>query len=77
MVVFTGFLCLTGVEGKMFHPMAFTVVAAFDCGNGAVGNVYPGRRLLFYWQQYRGKEKWCNQSDSTGLPVPTQLDITS
>jgi cobalt-zinc-cadmium resistance protein CzcA len=28
MVVYLPIFALTGVEGKMFHPMAFTVVAA-------------------------------------------------
>ena len=28
MVVYIPFLALSGVEGKMFHPMAFTVLLA-------------------------------------------------
>ncbi len=35
---------LTGVEGKMFHPMAFTVVMALIARAGPVADVRAGRR---------------------------------
>ena len=39
MVVYIPILALTGVEGKMFHPMAFTVVMALLGAHDPVGHL--------------------------------------
>ena len=43
MVVYLPIFALTGVEGKMFHPMAFTVVTAL-VGDDPVGDLRAGGR---------------------------------
>ena len=48
MVVYLPIFALTGVEGKMFHPMAFTVVTALVGAMILVGDVYSGGRGAVY-----------------------------
>ena len=42
LLVYVPLLTFTGVEGKMFEPMALTVILALACGLRAVADVGPG-----------------------------------
>ncbi len=56
MVVYLPIFALTGVEGKMFHPMAFTVVAALVGAMILSVTFIPAAVALFHRQRVSEKE---------------------
>ncbi|MBX9901360.1 MAG: CusA/CzcA family heavy metal efflux RND transporter [bacterium] len=66
MVVYLPIFALTGVEGKMFHPMAFTVVAALIAAMILSITFIPAAVALFIGQNISEKENrlmlWAKQA---------------
>lgn len=58
MVVYLPIFALTGVEGKMFHPMAFTVVAALVGAMILSVTFIPAAVALFIGNRVSEKENW-------------------
>ncbi|MBK7000693.1 MAG: CusA/CzcA family heavy metal efflux RND transporter [Rhodoferax sp.] len=58
MVVYLPIFALTGVEGKMFHPMAFTVVAALVGALILSVTFIPAAVALFIGHRVSEKENW-------------------
>ena len=58
MVVYLPIFALTGVEGKMFHPMAFTVVAALLGAMILSVTFIPAAVALFIGNRVNEKENW-------------------
>ena len=58
MVVYLPIFALTGVEGKMFHPMAFTVVAALLGAMILSVTFIPAAVALFIGNKVSEKENW-------------------
>jgi cobalt-zinc-cadmium resistance protein CzcA len=56
MVVYLPIFALTGVEGKMFHPMAFTVVAALIAAMVLSITFIPAAVALFIGDKFSEKE---------------------
>ena len=56
MVVYLPIFALTGVEGKMFHPMAFTVVAALVAAMVLSITFIPAAVALFIGNRFEEKE---------------------
>ncbi|MFZ6711838.1 efflux RND transporter permease subunit [Undibacterium sp. TC9W] len=65
MVVYLPIFALTGVEGKMFHPMAFTVVAALIAAMVLSMTFIPAAVALFIGEHVNEKENrlmlWARQ----------------
>ena len=57
MVVYLPIFALSGVEGKMFHPMAFTVVIALVGAMISLRNIHPGGNCARPLRQGSGKKK--------------------
>ena len=66
MVVYLPIFALTGVEGKMFHPMAFTVVAALVGAMILSVTFIPAAVALFIGDKVAEKE---NRADADGPSV--------
>ncbi|QYF93097.1 CusA/CzcA family heavy metal efflux RND transporter [Massilia sp. PAMC28688] len=66
MIVYIPIFALTGVEGKMFHPMAFTVVAALVGAMILSMTFIPAAVALFIGERVSEKEnrltKWASQA---------------
>ncbi|MCX7045559.1 MAG: CusA/CzcA family heavy metal efflux RND transporter [Candidatus Sumerlaeota bacterium] len=58
MTVYVPVLALTGVEGKMFHPMAFTVLFALAGAFILSLTVVPAMAAIFLTGRIREKENW-------------------
>jgi cobalt-zinc-cadmium resistance protein CzcA len=58
MVVYLPIFALTGVEGKMFHPMAFTVVAALVGAMILSVTFIPAAVALFIGNKVSEKENF-------------------
>ncbi|SAK93071.1 cation transporter [Caballeronia arationis] len=58
MVVYLPIFALTGVEGKMFHPMAVTVVMALAAAMVLTVTFIPAAVALFIGQHVEEKENW-------------------
>ncbi len=58
MIVYIPIFALTGVEGKMFHPMAFTVVAALVGAMILSMTFIPAAVALFIGERVAEKENW-------------------
>jgi cobalt-zinc-cadmium resistance protein CzcA len=58
MVVYLPIFALTGVEGKMFHPMAFTVVAALVGAMILSVTFIPAAVALFIGNRVSEKENF-------------------
>lgn len=58
MVVYLPIFALTGVEGKMFHPMAITVVMALAAAMVLTVTFIPAAVALFIGQRVEEKENW-------------------
>ncbi|MFM0735646.1 CusA/CzcA family heavy metal efflux RND transporter [Paraburkholderia xenovorans] len=58
MVVYLPIFALTGVEGKMFHPMATTVVMALAAAMLLTVTFIPAGVALFIGQRVEEKENW-------------------
>ncbi|WP_341318869.1 CusA/CzcA family heavy metal efflux RND transporter [Paraburkholderia sp. IMGN_8] len=58
MVVYLPIFALTGVEGKMFHPMAVTVVMALAAAMVLTVTFIPAAVALFIGQRVEEKENW-------------------
>ncbi|MFL9896382.1 MULTISPECIES: efflux RND transporter permease subunit [Paraburkholderia] len=58
MVVYLPIFALTGVEGKMFHPMAVTVVMALAGAMVLTVTFIPAAVALFIGQRVEEKENW-------------------
>ena len=58
MVVYLPIFALTGVEGKMFHPMAFTVVAALLGAMVLSVTFIPAAVALFIGNRVSEKENF-------------------
>lgn len=56
MIVYIPIFALTGVEGKMFHPMAFTVVFALGCALLLAVSFVPAAVALFVRGPVAGRE---------------------
>jgi cobalt-zinc-cadmium resistance protein CzcA len=56
MVVYLPIFALTGVEGKMFHPMAFTVVAALAAAMLLSISFVPAAVALFIGERFDDKD---------------------
>ncbi|MDT8999707.1 CusA/CzcA family heavy metal efflux RND transporter [Paucibacter sp. APW11] len=61
MVVYIPILALTGVEGKMFHPMAYTVLLALLGAMLLSVSFVPAAVALFMGKRVAEKENWLMQ----------------
>jgi cobalt-zinc-cadmium resistance protein CzcA len=66
MVVYLPIFALTGVEGKMFHPMAFTVVAALVGAMILSVTFIPAAVALFIGNRVSEKENFLLGKPSAG-----------
>ncbi|RMA56527.1 AcrB/AcrD/AcrF family protein [Acidovorax sp. 100] len=67
MVVYLPIFALTGVEGKMFHPMAFTVVAALVGAMILSVTFIPAAVALFIGNRVSEKETSCSAMRSESM----------
>ena len=66
MVVYLPIFALTGVEGKMFHPMAFTVVIALFGAMILSVTFVPAAIALFVTGRVKEEENWLMRSARRG-----------
>jgi cobalt-zinc-cadmium resistance protein CzcA len=73
MIVYLPILTLTGIEGKMFHPMAFTVIARAARRDGAVGDVRAGRGGVVLTGRISEKENFVRLAERAYEPLLSSL----
>jgi cobalt-zinc-cadmium resistance protein CzcA len=77
MIVYIPIFALTGVEGKMFHPMAFTVVAALVGAMILSITFIPAAVALFIGERVSEKENWLMKAASRAYKPMLELVMRS
>ena len=73
MVVYLPVFALSGVEGKMFHPMAFTVVMALLGGDDTLPDVRSRSGRTISYRQGDGKREYSSGMGEEDIPARAGL----